>query len=59
MYCISRYYVAEGVRIYNQDTWKMVTAGSGKELVETYIREIVSCSFTCHYDFFIITSGIP
>ena len=38
----SRYYVAEGVRIYNQDTWKLVTDGAGKHLVEVYINEIVS-----------------
>ena len=39
-----RYYVAEGVRIYNQDTWRQVTEGHGGSLVEVYIKEIVSIS---------------
>ena len=36
-----RYYVAEGVRIYSQETWKQVTADKGKQLVETYIASVV------------------
>lgn len=39
--CLNRYYVAEGVRIYSQDTWKMVTASLGKKFVEAYIAEVV------------------
>ncbi|XP_048737561.2 uncharacterized protein LOC125652410 [Ostrea edulis] len=40
--CLNRYYVAEGVRIYSQDTWRMVTDGDGKHLVEKYIDYVVS-----------------
>jgi len=36
-----RYYVAEGVRIYSQDTWKQVAGDGGKELVEKYIQQVV------------------
>ncbi|GFS25769.1 Arm repeat-containing protein [Elysia marginata] len=39
--CLNRYYVAEGVRIYSQETWKLVTKGDGKTLVETYIDDVV------------------
>ena len=34
--------MAEGVRIYNQDTWKLVTHGQGKQLVEQYIAQMVN-----------------
>ncbi|XP_078313834.1 uncharacterized protein LOC111130281 [Crassostrea virginica] len=40
--CLNRYYVAEGVRIYSQDTWRMVTEGAGKHLVEKYIDDVVA-----------------
>jgi len=48
---ILRYYVAEGVRIYNQKTWKEVTEGQGKELLEQYIQQVVSvkCWEIIHY----------
>ena len=36
-----RYYVAEGVRIYSQETWKQVTEEKGKQLVESYIANVV------------------
>ena len=36
-----RYYVAEGVRIYSQETWRQVTQGNGKEYVEEYIKNVV------------------
>ncbi|CAH3155687.1 unnamed protein product [Porites evermanni] len=39
--CLNRYYVAEGVRIYCQQSWKMVVGTEGKQLVEKYITEIV------------------
>ncbi|KAK3733797.1 hypothetical protein QZH41_015115, partial [Actinostola sp. cb2023] len=39
--CLNRYYVAEGVRIYSQKTWKMVMGMEGKHLVEKYIKETV------------------
>lgn len=31
--CLNRYYVAEGVRIYSQETWKLVFGDAGRELV--------------------------
>ncbi|KAL8583744.1 hypothetical protein ACOMHN_000365 [Nucella lapillus] len=39
--CLNRYYVAEGVRIYSQETWRLVTQGGGKDLVEKYIDNVV------------------
>ncbi|XP_070576630.1 uncharacterized protein [Ptychodera flava] len=39
--CLNRYYVAEGVRIYSQETWRRVTGTKGKEVVETYIKDTV------------------
>lgn len=40
--CLNRYYVAEGVRLYSQETWKLVTGTQGKELVEKFIKPVVS-----------------
>lgn len=40
--CLNRYYVAEGVRIYSQETWRQITAGEGRHLVEKYIDEVVA-----------------
>ncbi len=37
-----RYYVAEGVRIYSQETWRVVTENRGVQLVEQYIGNVVS-----------------
>jgi hypothetical protein len=39
---IFRYYVAEGVRIYSQETWRQTTEGEGRHLVEKYINNVVS-----------------
>lgn len=39
--CLNRYYIAEGVRIYSQETWRQVTGEFGKELVEKYIDKFV------------------
>ena len=36
-----RYYTAEGVRIYSQETWNGVTGGKGKQLVEQHIADVV------------------
>ena len=43
-YCslFNRYYIAEGVRLYSQDTWRHVTEGRGIQLVEQYIQQVVS-----------------
>ena len=40
-----RYYVAEGVRIYNQETWRLITCGQGGSLVELLIKDVVSMEF--------------
>ncbi|XP_072032350.1 uncharacterized protein [Amphiura filiformis] len=39
--CLNRYYVAEGVRIYSQETWRAVTGTQGKRMVEEYICDVV------------------
>ncbi|KAH9503018.1 hypothetical protein Btru_072633 [Bulinus truncatus] len=39
--CLNRYYMAEGVRIYSQETWRQITRGEGKHLVEKYIEQVV------------------
>ena len=39
--CLNRYYVAEGVRIYSQETWRQTTEGEGRHLVEKYINNVV------------------
>lgn len=31
--CLSRYYVAEGVKVYSQQTWCEVTGGRGREIL--------------------------
>jgi hypothetical protein len=40
--CLNRYYVAEGVRLYSQESWRLITHNQGKELVEKHINETVS-----------------
>lgn len=37
--CLNRYYVADGVRIYSQETWRQIAGPAGKDLVEQYIGE--------------------
>lgn len=39
--CLNRYYVADGVRIYSQETWRRVAKTEGKELVQKYIYFVV------------------
>eukprot|EP00954_Amorphochlora_amoebiformis_P020109 1336982-Amorphochlora_amoeboformis.AAC.1 len=39
--CINRYYVAQGVRIYSHETWRMVMGERGPELVAKYIDKVV------------------
>ncbi|XP_018021968.1 uncharacterized protein LOC108678132, partial [Hyalella azteca] len=36
------YYVAEGVRLYSQETWRQVTGTEGKALVLQYMEHVVS-----------------
>ncbi|XP_064401506.1 uncharacterized protein LOC135347397 isoform X2 [Halichondria panicea] len=35
-----RYYVAEDVRLYSQDTWRVVTQTRGVQLVKQYIHKV-------------------
>ena len=37
VFLLYRHYVAEGVRLYSQETWKLVTEMKGIHLVEKYI----------------------
>ncbi|KAF6022738.1 hypothetical protein EB796_018946 [Bugula neritina] len=39
--CLNRYYVAEGVRIYSQETWRKMAGDDGKLLVQKYIKPTV------------------
>ncbi|XP_065844840.1 uncharacterized protein [Oscarella lobularis] len=39
--CLNRYYVAEGVRIYSQETWKLVARDRGRLLIEEHIDSTV------------------
>lgn len=41
--CLNRYYVAEGVKIYSNDTWKQVHGEKGKQVLCTYAKEV--CEF--------------
>jgi len=40
--CLNRYYVAEGVRVYSQQTWLTVTKNQGVHLVEQHISSVVA-----------------
>uniref|UniRef100_T1JGS2 TOG domain-containing protein n=1 Tax=Strigamia maritima TaxID=126957 RepID=T1JGS2_STRMM len=39
--CLNRYYLAEGVRNYSQETWRQIAGTEGKELVRKYIQNVV------------------
>ncbi|XP_065058563.1 uncharacterized protein LOC135686289 [Rhopilema esculentum] len=39
--CLNRYYLAEGVRLFNQQTWKQVVGEQGKELVGKHLKNVV------------------
>lgn len=45
--CLNRYYMAEGVKLYSQATWKMTVGAQGKTFVEKYCREVVDYYVTC------------
>lgn len=38
--CLNRYYVAEGVRVYSNDTWKHVFGEKGKKMVCQYADQV-------------------
>ncbi|PIK47878.1 hypothetical protein BSL78_15253 [Apostichopus japonicus] len=37
--CLNRYYVAEGVKIYCQETWRQIVGEQGKALVNFYVEQ--------------------
>jgi hypothetical protein len=41
--CLNRYYVAEGVKIYSNETWRLVHEDKGKEVIAKYAKEV--CKF--------------
>lgn len=41
--CLNRYYVAEGVKLYSIDTWKMVNGEGGRQIVSKYAEQV--CRF--------------
>ena len=48
--CLNRYYLAEGVRIYSQETWKLVTSkeeGGGRQVVVNHIQNVVGYYVQC------------
>ena len=40
--CLNRYYVADGVRFYSQQTWQLAVGDQGKDWVATCIHSVVS-----------------
>lgn len=45
--CLNRYYMAEGVKLYNQQTWKLTVGDQGRVLVEKHIQEVISYYVMC------------
>jgi len=39
--CLNRYYLAEGVKLYNQESWKLIMGTQGRANVALFITEIV------------------
>ena len=39
--CLNRYYLAEGVKLYNQESWRLILGTEGIAYVEFYIKDIV------------------
>lgn len=47
--CLNRYYLADGVRLYSQETWRLVADTHGRNLVQKYIKDVV--------EFYILQTG--
>ena len=45
--CLNRYYMAEGVKLYCQETWKLAVGDAGKSMVEKYISHVVEYYVEC------------
>lgn len=41
--CLNRYYVAEGVKIYSNETWRLVHGDQGRQTICKYAKEV--CEF--------------
>jgi len=41
--CLNRHYLAEGVRLYSQMSWRLVYGNKGIPLLERYLGETVEC----------------
>ena len=39
--CFNRYFLAEGIKVYSQDTWLMVFKENGRLYVEKYLPKVV------------------
>lgn len=39
--CLNRYYVAEGVRVFSQESWKLCFGTTGRQRVAQHIRAVV------------------
>lgn len=39
--CLNRYYVAEGVRVFSQESWRLVFGDTGRRRVAEHIGAIV------------------
>ena len=39
--CLNRYYIAEGVRLYSQETWRLVFEHTGRKVVCEHINDVI------------------
>ena len=39
--CLNRYYVAEGVRVFSQETWQLLMGNEGRQRVAEHIDVVV------------------
>ena len=49
LYHSRRYDVAEGIRVYAQESWKLIVNDTGKNLVQNNINAIVCMMHVCMY----------
>lgn len=40
--CLNRYYMAEGVKLYSQDTWKLLMKDTGRDVVRSVAKEVAA-----------------
>jgi hypothetical protein len=52
---VYRYYVAEGVRSYAQETWQLAMGGRGRLLVARHIQQVLNpCILPCRVSFLML-----